>query len=136
MAFHALNNANPIQEASFGTIILNHAVTNIGNAYNTLTGVFTAPVSGLYDFQATIMSYNPGTKPFIHAGIYVESGMVGLTLSDSLHGHFSQSAVKAVVHVNAGQQVYLKNVDNRTAEYYDSLGEPYTTFSGFLIKAD
>ena len=136
VAFHAWNSANPVLATPHGTLVLNHAATNIGNAYNTLTGVFTAPVSGLYDFQTSIMSYYLGAGQYAHCAIYVDNDVVGTTISDSQHGSYSQSTIRAIVHVHAGQKVYLKNTDNTARAYFDTATDPYTAFSGFLVKAD
>jgi hypothetical protein len=63
--------------------------------------------------------------------------MVGMMIADSTHGHYSQSTSRAIVHVNAGDRVYLKNSNtNSDANYYVSSTEPYTTFTGTLVKAD
>ena len=136
VAFHAWNNANPVQTAALGTIVLNHAVTNVGNAYDPLTGVFTAPVSGLYDFQATVMSAHAGSGQRVYAAMNVDNTRVAIALSDTNHGHWNQATMKSIVHVSAGQKVYLQNTDNSVVEYYSSHAEPYTTFSGILITAD
>jgi len=53
VAFHAWSNHNPIHAAAGAILVLDHVATNVGNAYDSLTGVFTAPLSGLYDFQGS-----------------------------------------------------------------------------------
>lgn len=42
------------------TIIYDNKVTNIGNEYNILSGIFTAPVDGVYVFSLTILMAHPG----------------------------------------------------------------------------
>ncbi|KAK7111788.1 complement C1q-like protein 3 isoform X2 [Littorina saxatilis] len=136
VAFHAWGSTNPVQATALGNIILNHAATNIGNAFDTLTGVFSAPVSGLYDFQASVVSYDRGANKYVHGAIYVDDAIQAIGISDNRHGYYGQATFKTVVHVKAGQKVYVKNTDNKVSQYYDSLGSPHTTFSGFLIRAD
>ena len=133
VAFYALHDTNPLLVDSNETLILNYAATNIGNAYDTQTGVFTAPVNGLYDFQATITIY-VNIVSQVCAGLYVDDCMLAkgaAYISGSV-----QSTLRAVAHVKKGQKVCLKNALSSEAEYYSCLAEPYTTFSGFLIKAD
>ena len=134
VAFHACHKTNPLSVTAKKTLTLNHAVTNIGNAYDTQTGIFTVPIDGLYDFQATIMN-NVDIAVTAYVGLYVDNDMMAKGVSDSRHGCWDQSTIRAVVYVKKGQKVYLKNVSS-AAEYYGSISEPYTTFSGFLINAD
>lgn len=51
VAFHVWANHNPLHAAANTILVLDHVALNVGNSYDPLTGVFTAPVSGLYDFQ-------------------------------------------------------------------------------------
>ena len=134
VAFHAWHSTKKLYVAANQTLTLNHAATNIGNAYDTQTGIFTVPIDGLYDFQATIMS-NVNIAVSAYVGLYVDNEMMARGLSDSSHGYWDQSTIRAVVHVKKGQKVYLQNVSS-AATYYSSISEPDTTFSGFLINAD
>ena len=131
VAFHAWNNARYVQATAGGTIILNYTSSNVGNAFDTLTGVFTAPVSGLYDLQASIMSARVGANQHAHVAIFVDNNSVALAISDTDHGFWNQATMKTIIQVNAGQRVYLKNTELVARDYL----EPNTTFSGFLIKA-
>ena len=134
VAFHAFNTVNPVRTAAKGTIILNHVATNIGNAYEPMTGMFTVPVTGLYEFQASIMSAQVGV--FQRGAIYVDNDRVAISVSDSSQGQWAQATMKSILHVHAGQKVYLKNIEVSVKEFFSFLAEPYTTFSGLLIKAD
>ena len=132
VAFYAFNTDKPAATLSGSTIILDHAATNVGNAYDTTTGVFTAPVSGLYDFQASIMPSEPGHQSY--ARLLVNGRLVAIAVADTEHNQWDQSTVRAVVHVTANQQVRLEAYGY--SNYYSASAEPYTTFSGYLIKAD
>ena len=136
IAFYAWNSANPVHTAAYGTLILNHAETNIGNAYNTRTGLFTAPVSGLYYFQTTFLSYRLGSGQQVHTAIYVGSNIMAEGISDTNHGHYDQTTINTIVHVDAGDEVYVKNMESAARDYFDSMTDQRTTFSGFLINAD
>nr|KAG5700183.1 hypothetical protein BaRGS_011026 [Batillaria attramentaria] len=131
VAFHAWCNSAPVSTVARGTVIVPHVATNIGNAYDPQTGFFTAPVSGLYMFHATFMDHDLNDQ--IHAGIYVGGTQVAQSTSDSRHGYWDNPAIAAIVHVTAGQKVDLRSLNGGTDNFY---GQQYTTFSGFLIRAD
>ena len=132
VAFYAWSDSNPLHAESGTTLILDHAATNLGNAYNTTTGVFTAPVAGVYDFQASILcKLLPGAA---WVNIVVDGRIVARGVSDNRHGYYDQATMKAIVHVDAGSKVYLRN--HLRADFYGGTGSHFTTFSGFLIKED
>nr|KAG5700179.1 hypothetical protein BaRGS_011022 [Batillaria attramentaria] len=130
VAFYAWSTST-ITATPLGTLIIPGAATNIGNAYDPQTGFFTSPVSGLYMFHATLMDHDQ--TGYSEAGIYVDGSQVAETISDSRHGYWDNPAMAAIVHVTAGQKVHVRSNDNTVTHFY---GAKYTTFSGFLIRAD
>lgn len=70
IAFKAYPSADLLDVTGDGTfydIIFNTEAYDLGSAYNTATGVFTAPVAGVYIFQLTLSVTVPaasGTLPF------------------------------------------------------------------------
>nr|KAG5689870.1 hypothetical protein BaRGS_002381 [Batillaria attramentaria] len=70
VAFTAtLQGGGPVTIGNSSPIKFDKVVTNIGNAYNSHTGVFTAPVSGTYGFFLSLKGANipsPDTYNLIH----------------------------------------------------------------------
>ena len=50
--------------------------------------------------------------------------------------YYEETRINTIVHVNAGEEVYVKNTDNAARDYYGAGTIPLTTFSGFLMNAD
>ncbi|XP_070183529.1 complement C1q-like protein 3 [Littorina saxatilis] len=132
VAFYAGNSHATIFIAPDGTVVLDTAFTNVGNGYDTTTGVFTAPVSGLYDLQAMFMQHEWAGKD-IYAWIKIEERSVAEGVADNRGESWDLASIRAIVHVSSGQKVTLASSTNDVYNFY---GGPYTTFSGFLIKAD
>uniref|UniRef100_A0A3P8QLB8 C1q domain-containing protein n=1 Tax=Astatotilapia calliptera TaxID=8154 RepID=A0A3P8QLB8_ASTCA len=108
------------------TMIYDYTFFNIGNAYSPVTGVFTAPVSGVY---FNIFSHSGGRhRTWLH--LYKNNEVI-------LHIHDHRSTDTADNGGNAGfyqlQQgdtVYVR-LKEGTHVYKAST---VTTFSGFLVK--
>ena len=67
VAFTAVNVTDQADVGINQNILFEQVVLNEGNAFHPHTGVFTAPVSGIYCFQAMVMA-RPQHHPF-HATI-------------------------------------------------------------------
>ncbi|XP_041646490.1 uncharacterized protein PF11_0207-like isoform X5 [Cheilinus undulatus] len=108
-------------------LIFKTAITNIGNAYNTATGVFTAPVSGAYYFT---LFYNTGGQHGTYLDLYKNSQMIIVAAEDHSDNDPTDVGGNAVfVQLKPGDQVYLKLRANKHV-----WGNNYmTTFSGFLV---
>ena len=118
-----VEHAGELQSIAFDT-----AVTNEGSAYTPHTGIFVAPVGGLYVFSSTLTSYPHNNAIFS----FLKNGNPVSHLhphSDSDSPAYDTSAMTIVLELGKGDDV---SVANRHAD--ESLnGHRLSTFSGFLL---
>ncbi|CAL1582882.1 unnamed protein product [Knipowitschia caucasica] len=110
------------------TLVYKHVVANIGNAYNPQTGIFTAPVRGVYHFHVHIFELFGGSHYAIVS--LVKNGTKMVTAWE-VHssGHGSSSNSMSVL-LEAGDEVYV--VLWRSARIFDDT-DHRNTFSGHLL---
>ena len=109
----------------------NHVRLNVGNGLDATTGVFTAPVGGVYVFHFN--GYYNKNKAFDfcdHAEVnLIHNGtkLIGKTTSGSKYGSFSFSVVLSLISGDTICAVlrYGHIIDNRNM---------HTQFSGYLLK--
>ncbi|XP_041635347.1 cerebellin-1-like [Cheilinus undulatus] len=108
------------------TLIYRTVITNIGNAYNSATGVFTAPVAGVYYFT---FFYTAEGARRVHLMLYKNNLMV-VTANDPVLSDNGDNGGNAVyLPLARGDRVYVRMGANSYV-----YGNGYlTTFSGSLI---
>ncbi|XDV25712.1 hypothetical protein PO909_029582 [Leuciscus waleckii] len=108
------------------TLTYRNVFTNIGNAYNPVTGVFTAPLKGAYMFRFSIFG-NGGTTA---TASIVKNGERVVIAYDYQPQHWLNSSNGVVLILEVGDVVYVRLWSGR--RIYDSYNN-HNTFSGFLL---
>lgn len=122
-----------------GTIVYTKVGHNIGSHYNISNGKFTAPVSGVYQFDFSVLMAAGANTSYIRV-IFKINGNVdtrnGDTLTGGTAGAFTDYSYHAVqmshsFYLSANDTVEVHN-DNGSGGTYQS-GGTYGTFSGYLV---
>ncbi|XP_061180237.1 C1q-related factor-like [Saccostrea echinata] len=125
IVFHA-RLASDISPLGLNQIITyDTVVTNEGNTYDTLTGMFEATTTGLYQFLATMWStdgYNVDFQMILNGA----EVCAGRTTTNNQ----SMGVCSAILHVSAGERVFVRH--KGTAGNH-AKGNNYAVFTGHLI---
>ncbi|XP_054905946.1 complement C1q-like protein 4 [Poeciliopsis prolifica] len=113
---------------AYTTLIFKNVVSNIGNAYNSNTGFFTAPVRGVYHFNYHI--YGHGHSSQGSGAVLVKNGEFIFMAYEHQTSLGANSANTVTLLLEVGDVVYLLQRAN-TRIFDDQLH--YTTFSGLLL---
>ncbi|XP_044032589.1 uncharacterized protein LOC122866672 [Siniperca chuatsi] len=107
-------------------LIYSRVFTNIGGAYNPTTGIFTAPVKGVYYLRFT--AFNNKNGEWMAVNLYHNSQRI-LHNSEVSNGHaFIANAL--ILQLEQGSVVYMRLHQN--CGLYDDTSS-LNTFSGFLL---
>lgn len=129
MAFSVtFSRSTPIDISQSLAIKFDSVTTNLGDAYDPHTGIFTAPTSGVYAFflsarvafQHSWVSVSIVRSTTVLASIIVEGDNVV---------HYDKGSCAATVHLNQGDTVHVQRMggDSHIS---------FSFFSGLLISAD
>ncbi|RVE55910.1 hypothetical protein OJAV_G00231040 [Oryzias javanicus] len=106
------------------TLEFKKVVTNIGNGYNPETGIFTAPVKGLYYFRVTGIA---GSNGELNAGLK-KNGQNMFAIYQKA-GTQAGTSNGMALELEQGDRVYVQIWPNLTVADQSRL----STFTGFLV---
>ncbi|KAL7848446.1 hypothetical protein AOLI_G00231640 [Acnodon oligacanthus] len=109
------------------TMTFKKVFTNNGNAYNPVTGVFTAPVKGVYHFTATI--FGKYSEHWMGMRFFHNENVL-FTISDHPNGNHVIVSRDINLSLEKGDVVFIKLTANH--QIFDD-GNNFNTFGGFLI---
>ncbi|XDV25673.1 hypothetical protein PO909_029551 [Leuciscus waleckii] len=108
------------------TLTYRKVFTNIGNAYNPITGVFTAPLKGAYMFRIFVYGYG-GTTASVSI---IKNGEHMVMAHDIQAQDRINSSNGVVLILEVGDVVYVRLWSGtRIADSYNN----HNSFSGFLL---
>ncbi|XP_049923782.1 complement C1q-like protein 2 [Epinephelus moara] len=112
------------------TLVFRTVITNIGNGYNQFTGIFAAPVKGVYYFT---FYHHAGGSHIVSLNLIKNNNPVVQTFDHRSSGDTADNGGNAVfLQLQQGDQVYVR-LDTNTHVWGNDL---VTTFSGFLVNQD
>ena len=134
IGFYAYIDHNEIM-GKHKVMAFNVAKTNIGQGYLTHSGVFVAPVSGLFGFSCSLYPSDQSGGSF---HMFANDDAVATMFVDSDSGNWdlSASSTTVVLSLNQGDEVYVRS-DGTYTNLKTIEGSQYakSSFSGWLISA-
>ena len=112
------------------TIEFDNIITNIGNGYNGVSGVFTVPIAGIYQFSTTMFQFTSAENE-IHTQLMKNNNPVGQNFGNSNRASTTQTVI---VSAQKGDIVYVRHHEILASIQQTIYGEGYSSFSGFLIS--
>ncbi|XP_061185099.1 heavy metal-binding protein HIP-like [Saccostrea echinata] len=111
-------------------IIFYDVISNEGGAYNASTGVFTAPVDGVYVFSCFILTDRTTFYAYLEVNGSRKINVLGNT-GPSRYDILESAGNLDILHLQQGDRVLMRRSSgSNIRSVHDA---PSTTFSGFLL---
>lgn len=130
---------NVLGDNSNYTVVFGTEVLDIGNNYNNTTGVFTAPLNGMYVFTTTLWIYQIGTA-HKEGILYINTPTKSYLLFDmnptAIKDPYTQTIIAGsiVVRLDAGETAYVVVRVSGGTKVVDIMALN-SCFSGALVAA-
>ncbi|KAJ0041738.1 hypothetical protein NL108_017531 [Boleophthalmus pectinirostris] len=107
------------------TLVYKYVTTNIGNGYNPVTGIFTAPVKGVYHFQFFAQCCSHPAEAYL-----MKNGCGVFMAHESSEGGSTSAGNAVSLSLDLGDVVYVVLPCGRKLHDND---HHHNTFSGHLL---
>ncbi|XP_062569627.1 uncharacterized protein LOC134231659 [Saccostrea cucullata] len=130
IAFYAQMSSSEVSPSTHHTLIFDKVRTNVGNGYNGITGVFTAPKEGIYAFIWVIRMHEAEHS----TELMINNDILGATFLRAKTGDDGSVSGTAIAHVAKGDVVFVR-IHSTYAGDGDVLSNVHgmPTFSGWLL---
>jgi len=105
---------------------------NNGNHYHPADGGFVAPISGVYMFVWSTLTYG-GNSLFTE--LRVENEVKGVVVNSVANNQYTPGSTSVLCHINKGEHVWVQT-SSGTADNYIHDWRESTSFMGFLLQKD
>lgn len=110
------------------TLIFDNVITNVGNGYDKTTGIFSAPVAGVYAFYFTAMSTN--SHGYVQLAIVKHGIVLDILWLEGSGDMNDQGSTQFTIQMAAGEQLWVRHDIGNAIR-----GGSFTIFTGHLIQA-
>ena len=113
---------------SYAAVVFGKVTLNSGSAYNSNTGIFTAPTDGIYSFTWTILThpgYDFATEIVLNGNIVSYNYVDGKSNS----AQYESSSATAMVRMKRKDKVWIRTHGNQGKYAW----KDWSSFSGFLM---
>jgi hypothetical protein len=114
------------------TLVFPVILNNKGSGFNNETGVFTAPVSGLYQFSVHLCIW---VGQYVRIDIVSENDVIMKTrFTDEGSTYHSISSVSGLALLKRGNKVWVKSTSSSHGNNLANTPSIWNTFTGVLIN--
>nr|ALA16010.1 C1q-domain-containing protein-1 [Mytilus coruscus] len=112
------------------TVVYDKVITNVGNGYNSRTGIFTCPKGGLYSFSWT--SLTPPGKRFETRFILNRNRITGNRANAESINQYVQATKNVVVEMKEGDTAKINTIGGAANVLHGDYNS-FSSFSGFKV---
>lgn len=121
------NSADLQNTPSKSVVVYNIVITNIGNGYDSSSGIFSAPSNGVYTFSWTVLSHR---GKYFHTYLALNGKLIARNYVNGVADHASGSQ-NVVIEVKKDDKVSVRIQDGYTGKFM--FGNSWSTFSGYKL---